>query len=234
MMTKTNKGHDYSTLLIWAAILVTVVRYSGAFLASDLGQITGWVSDILTVFMGISGLGMGILDVLGGAYLFDGLRRSMPANGKAWPMRFKLLFGMVVLLIGSGVMILVPFTMSRVMHANMDIVLGTGTWLFAWSLLVNITPYLLIGGVAISSQVVMVNSKPSEEVTENMSVSDGKVTGNFPANWRQIKKKLSVEDVTWLKSAKTEEICFRWGVDDRTARNWRKYAQEEKAKESVK
>ena len=47
-------------------------------------------------------------------------------------------------------------------------------------------------------------------------------------NWRQARKNLKPEDIAWLRDAKTEEICLRWGIDDRTARNWRRYANAEK------
>jgi len=36
---KKQQGHDYSELLIWAAALVTVVRYAAAFIASDATEI---------------------------------------------------------------------------------------------------------------------------------------------------------------------------------------------------
>ena len=100
------KGHDYSTILIWAAALVTVVRYIAAFIASDMGQITGKLSDVITFMMGVSGFGMGILDVIGGTYLFDGWRRAMPQTGKAWSSRFKVLTFFVFALICAGVHLL--------------------------------------------------------------------------------------------------------------------------------
>ena len=71
-------------------------------------------------------------------------------------------------------------------------------------------------------------AKEREESSRKVSAERSDDAGKFPANWRQVRKQLSQEDVTWLKSAKTEEICYRYGVDDRTARNWRKYAQEGK------
>lgn len=214
-----NKGHDYSTTLIWSAAVVTVVRYIAAFIASDMGEITGILSQVITVLMGLSGLGMGILDVIGGTYLFDGWRRAMPKSGNAWSSRFKVLTVFVFSLIATGVMILVPFTESRVTHQSMAEVLGQGRGLTLWALLVNIAPYLLIGGVAVGNQVVTVNSAESfRQVSDNLPERNS-------ANWRQVRKQLSQEDVSWLASARTEEICFRYGIDDRTARNWRKYAQ---------
>lgn len=71
-------------------------------------------------------------------------------------------------------------------------------------------------------------AKEREESNRKVSAERSNADGKFPANWRQVRKQLSREDVTWLQTAKTEEICYRYGVDDRTARNWRKYAQEGK------
>ena len=224
---KHQKGHDYSTLLIWAAAVVTVVRYSAAFIASDVGQITGTLSQIITILMGISGLGMGILDVIGGTYLFDGWRRTMPATGKAWTFRFKMLTIFVFMLMSTGVMILVPFTVSRVTHSSMDVVLGTGLYLDLWALLVNVAPYLLIGGVAIGNQVVSVTFRNEAETYRKLSESEGKITGNFPTNWRQVRKRLTDEQVSALAAMDTGSIVYTYEVDQRTARNWRKYAQNE-------
>lgn len=226
MTTKQKKGHDYSTLLIWAAALVTVVRYSAAFIASDMGEITGLLSEGITIAMGLSGLGMGILDVIGGTYLFDGWRRTMPASGKAWSFRFKVLTGFIVGLMASGVMILVPFTVSRVTHESMDAVLGTGGSLTWWALLVNLTPYLLIGGVAIGNDVVKV-ADDARKVTDNLPQSDWKVSDNFPRDWRKVRKQLTEDEVRGIAVDQTANICFHYQIDQRTARNWRKYAQAE-------
>jgi polyferredoxin len=77
------------------------------------------------------------------------------------------------------------------------------------------------GHRSLLSDMAKEKAESDRKVTETKTESDGK----FPVSWRQVRKQLSNEDVTWLKTARTEEICFRWGVDDRTARNWRKYAQ---------
>lgn len=218
------KGHDYSTLLIWAAALVTVVRYSAAFIASDVGEITGLLSETITILMGLSGLGMGILDTIGGAYLFDGWRRTMPGAGKKWPFRFKVLTVFVFLLIGTGVLILVPFTVSRVEHSSMVDVLNTTGLLFGWSFLVNTAPYLLIGGVAVGNQVVTV--KVAESSNDNAE-SGGKLTGNISVTWDDWRK-VPKSHREKIASMSTSEICSTYGVLPRTARNWRNNAQEEK------
>lgn len=82
---------DWSNRLVWATILVGVVRYSAAFAASDVGQITGWWSGFLTIMLSLTGIGMGILDTVGGGLLFNGWSRVFPKNGQGWSMRFKVL-----------------------------------------------------------------------------------------------------------------------------------------------
>lgn len=223
---KQQKGHDYSTLLIWSAAVVTVVRYASAFIASDMGEITGPLSSVITVLMGFSGLGMGILDVLGGAYLFDGWRRTFPAAGKGWSTRFKVLSLFVFALVITGVLILVPFTVSRVTHESMALVLEReGLWW--WALLVNLAPYLLIGGVAVGNNVVSVSSADGGNFAGNLPQGQGKLTGNFPTDWRKIRKQLTDEQIRRIATGKTEDICYEFGIMDRTARNWRKAAQKE-------
>lgn len=222
-----SKGHDYSTLLIWSAAIVTVVRYAAAFIASDVGEITGSLSTVITWLMGLSGLGMGVLDVIGGTYLFDGWRRSMPAAGKAWPTRFKVLSVFVFALTITGVMILVPFTMSRVTHTSMSVILDSDTKLTWWALLVNLAPYLLIGGVAIGNQVVQVSYGNFQETFQKVSNDDEKVTGNFPNDWRKVRKALTPEQIAEIAKLGSGDIAYKYGVSERTAGNWRKYARAE-------
>lgn len=222
------KGHDYSTLLIWAAALVTVVRYAAAFVASDMGQITGVLSDVITFLMGISGLGMGILDVIGGTYLFDGWRRTMPAVGKAWSFRFKVLTVFIFSLMGTGVMILVPFTISRVTHESMGIVLGTGGELWWWALLVNLAPYLLIGGVAIGNQVVSIAQHIEPAKVSESSETFAKVSPPTPTDWRKVLPFLSNEEILAISQMRTNDIKNKYHLNtDKTAQNWRIYAGNE-------
>lgn len=216
MKTKT---HDYSQLLIVSAALVTVVRYAAAFVASDMGQITGDLSHIITFFMGFTGLGMGILDVLGGVYLFDGWRRVMPRTGDKWSFKFKVLTCFVFGLMGAGICILVPFTVSRVSEKSLFQVLGDTGWLWLWSSFVNVIPYFLIGGVATGNKLI------SEDAPEKDRKVSGKTSEeNQPekVRWNQV----DPEDYRLIAAMKTSEIQSAYHVDERTARNWRTKAQE--------
>ena len=219
------KGRDLSSELIWAAALVGMIRYAAAFLASDVGQIMGITSDIITVLLGISGFAMGILGTFGTTYLFDGWRRKMPANGQKWGFKFNVLTGFVMLAFLCELAILVPFTVSRMEHTTLSNILKGGVWW--WSTAVNIMPMLLLGGVSVGNQVVSVSSQETGNITGNLPNDDRKLTGNFPTDWRQVRKRMTDEQIHRIASGKTEEICFEFGVTDRTARNWRKNAQKE-------
>lgn len=215
MSAKQSKGRDYSGMLIWSAAVVTVVRYSAAFVASDMGQITGPLSEAVTLLLGLSGIGMGVLDVFGGTYLFDGWRHAIPAQGKRWTIRFRALTFLVFGLIVSGVFILVPFTVSRVRHESMaDVLVGNSLWW--WSILVNVTPYFIIGGVAIGNQIVKVNSESFRQVSENTSENG--------SDWRKVSARLSAKQIEEIANGDTGTIQYKYGITERTARNWRKAA----------
>lgn len=215
---KKQKGHDYSTLLIWAAALVSVVRYSAAFVASDVGKIEGALSEWITILLGVSGLGMGVLDTIGATYLFDGWRRTMPKNGDRWPFRFKVLTFFVFALFISGIFILAPFTMSRVSHVSILEILGDGFWLALWSTLVNAAPALLIGGVATGQQVVNVTETDSHAKT-NEQANDSRTVRGY--------KNLTPTEKYYILNAKSETVAREMGVTPRAVQKWRIKVQEE-------
>lgn len=173
-----SKGRDYSQLLIFAALLVTLPRFAGAFIAADMTTIPGWVSAGLSIGMGVSGLGMGLLDVLGVAYVFDGWRKAMPKNNQPWPYRYKILTGFVVLLFVSGIGILAPFTVARINGATMALTLGAiGEWL--WAVAVIASPYLLIGGIITGqSGIVAIRNDAAEMQPDATSMQPSATKSN--------------------------------------------------------
>lgn len=150
------KIKDWSGRLIFATMFVTVIRYMGAFAAADLGKVTGVLSEILTIFLALSGAGMGVLDVLGGGLLFNGWRTVMPRAGQHWTFRFWVLTICVFMLLISGSIILVPFTVSRMTQNSIVDTLGGATsdftWLWAW--MVVLVPYFIIIGVFVGNKMV--------------------------------------------------------------------------------
>lgn len=221
---KKTKGTDYSKMLIWSAAMVSIVRYSASFIASDAASIPAWLSDVITFLMALSGIGMGILGAFGTAYLFDGWRHAMPAAGKSWPFRFKILTLFVFGLFVTELCVLVPFTVSRITAQSMHAALGD-YMVWAWGIFVNLAPILLIGGVSVGNQVVAVNQAGNApESSDNRNGKSSENSGNFPVakmRW----DKVSADEREWIARASTGDIQSRYGLEERTARNWRKAAQ---------
>jgi len=238
-MSKQSKGSDYSELLIWSAALVTVVRYAAAFIASDATEIGATLSLLITYAMGLSGLGMGVLDVIGGAYLFTGWQKKMPQNGNAWSFRFKVLTFFAVGLIVNGIFILIPFTMSRVAGVSIHHILGDGILLFAWSAVVNVAPYLLIGGVSVGNQVVTVNQSEqgangsangSQSANEDANGSPNETNEDEPkANEPRTYASLSKSDKYFIINNDSKVASKEYGVTSRAVQKWRVKVQEEVA-----
>lgn len=221
-MSTKQKGRDYSTILIWAAAIVVVVRYAAAFVASDVGQIEGPLSEWITRLMGLSGIGMGLLTVLGQTYTFDGWRRSLPKSGHKWGWRFSLLTFFVFALIVTDIMILVPFTVSRVEHKSMAEVLERGE-LWWWSILVNAAPALLIAGVALGNQVVTVTQSAG---TQN-SANDANGSANGSREHARRYSSLSESEKYYIINTNSSAVAKELRVTPRAVQKWRKLIQEE-------
>lgn len=232
------KLKDWSDRLIWATVLISVVRYAAAFAASDVGKITGIWSNILTFFLALTGLGMGILDTIGGGLLFNGWSKVFPKTGSTWSLRFKVLTICVFSLLASGLFILVPFTMSRLSQESVLVALGGmgSFWAWMWSFMVNLIPYVLIAGVFTGNKMVSsLEQESDEKPTRNFpndEKADEKVSSNLPVNWRKIRPSLSPEQVVYIANNEPKNIVKEFAksgfnITPRTASNWRLYAATE-------
>lgn len=232
------KIKDWSGRLVWATILVGVVRYAAAFAASDVGEITGWWSNFLTFALSITGIGMGILDTVGGGLLFNGWSRVFPKNGSSWSMRFKVLTFCVFGLLISGLFILVPFTMSRISHESVLEALGGRDSLSAWvwSTMVNLIPYILIAGIFTGNKMVTSldeeNYQKDTRKLPDEQESFQKVSRNLPSDWRKLRPSLDDTMVQWIANSEPKDIVAEfessgYSVSPRTASNYRKYARNE-------
>ena len=220
-------GNDYSGVIIWTSALVGMIRYSAAFLSSDLGTITGALSEIVTILLGVSGFAMGILGTLGTAYIFDGWRQKMPATGNKWNNKFIALTAFVFSAFVMEILILVPFTMSRIRHVSIADVLGTGDWW--WSTAITVMPILLIGGVSVGNQIV---STSGGQMSGQMSDSGGQKTDTGGTvvgvtDWRNAKKKLTEQQIRAIAQSKTSVVMSQYNLSDRTARRWIEAAKKE-------
>lgn len=145
---------DLSRFIIYSALVITAARYAGAFLASDLGTVSGVLSEIITGLMVVSGFGMGILDVIGLAYIADSWRLALPRAGRKPGLRFMIITGFLLALFISGIGILTPFTVSRVNGSSIALALP-GRELYVWAVLVNAAPYLIVAGIMVSTSGIL-------------------------------------------------------------------------------
>jgi hypothetical protein len=154
-MAKRGVINKSPSLLVGAATIITAIRYAAAFYMSDAGTLEGVVSQIFSDSLGVAGLAMGVLDIFGTSYLFDGWRKAMPRTGQKWPFRFWTLSVFVFSLVVSGPAILIPLTLARVAGVSMTSVLGgvTSPMLIIWAMFVNLAPYLIIGGVFVGQKM---------------------------------------------------------------------------------
>lgn len=235
------KGIDYSQGLIWAAALVGMIRYAAAFLASDVGEIVGVTSDVITFLLGASGFFMGLLSTFGTAYLFDGWRQKMPASGAAWSFKFQVLTLFVFAAFLFELVILVPFTVSRMRHESITAVLNNGDWL--WSFAVNIMPLLLIGGVSVGNKIVTVttseqptngsaNDSPVANEKTNGSANDSQET-NAQTNEKRTFKSLTNAERAYILSNDSKAASEKLGVTPRAVQKWRKDIEAENKSKST-
>lgn len=227
------KLKDWSNRLIWATILISVVRYAAAFAASDVGEIKGVWSGVLTFLLAITGIGMGVLDTIGGGLLFNGWSRVLPRTGDKWSPRFKILTICVLVLLLSGLFILVPFSMSRLSHESVLGVLGgrDSLWAWGWALMVNVIPYVLIAGVFTGNK--MVEGLEGTETSKKPSNPGGKNAESFQKvsnDWRKVRPTLdpnALRSLANLSPAQMQVWASETGFTYKTISNWRSNARAE-------
>jgi hypothetical protein len=133
--------------------------------------------------------------------------------------------------------------MSRLSHESVLDALGgkDSLWAWVWSSMVNLIPYILIGGVFTGNKLVTSleqessgnlpkdHGKPSGNLPESSS-GGGKVSENFPKDWRKLRPGLTESDVANLANLSADQVkavAKKYGVEERTVSNWRNYARKE-------
>jgi len=105
--------------------------------------------------------------------------------------------------------------------------------LFGWSAVVNIAPYLLIGGVAVGTQMVSIDTSQSGgQMTGQMTGGDGQKLDNnqtqsIPTDWRKAKKQLTAPQIATIAKSNTATVMKQYSLSDRTARRWIENAKAE-------
>jgi hypothetical protein len=232
-MKKKVVGRDYGTVLILAAFMVAVPRWAGVFIASDTASIPAWVSDVLHYVNLFAGIGMGFIEVLGAAYLLDAWGKLNPkkrADAKHYDHRWKVLTVFVFGLFALMPFILTPYIVARMTGVNVADALGNTIIRYLWGAAVVMSPIFIIGGTAVAREgLVGVNTQPvtsgqgnkEEPTRQDTRQANGNNSGQF-TDWRT----LPLAEKHRVARMETFEIQDTYGVQERTARNWRKNARQ--------
>ena len=216
---------DLRWFLIIASVAVEIPRFAGMFLSADVAEMDDWLSSALHWGSTFSGLAMGLLYAIGAMYLSHGLMKSFQNKSlaeikKMLNLKFLALIAITAAIIYMAIELLTPYTVSRMTGASLADALGND--ITGWARLASIAPLLLMIGAFMSGSVNFGN-----ETSGNMSENSGgkkaeksENSGNFSEakpRWNRVPR----EDYEWIAQARTGDIQTRYGLDERTARNWR-------------
>ena len=146
------KKLSYSQVLMISAIAVGAPRWMGAMLEVDVNNLATWIPRLLNSLNIVSGLGMGLLEVLAIGYMLDTLRGLKPFSntkkGRKMNIRFwgSLFFAVGILFLTPA--ILSPYLVAKMNAENIATTLALRSIQFAWSFAVVVVPIFIVGGVA--------------------------------------------------------------------------------------
>lgn len=171
---KTNR--DYGQLLMWAAILVSAPRWAGAFIAADAHTIPPLVDSGLQILNLVSGAGMGLIEVLGTAYLLDAWGRMR--SRKTWNAKHVDQRWLILTFFVAGLFVLMPLILAPYMVARMNgqalADVADGWFGYVWAVATVLSPVFIVGGVAVARDGLVgvkkleqeLESKPARASTE--------------------------------------------------------------------
>lgn len=160
---------NYGKVLMWAAIIVSMPRWAGAFISADVSDIPHWVNEALHYGNLIAGFGMGFLEVLAAAYMLDAWGKMKPKaswNAKSYDHKWKILTGFIVGLFVLMPLILAPYIVSRMTSVTIGIALKYSFVQYLWSIAVVLSPAFIVGGVSVANGELVENEtekKPKQE-----------------------------------------------------------------------
>jgi hypothetical protein len=241
--TKNKTGMDLGRVLLWAAVIVSAPRWAGAMLAADMNHIADGLSAFLNLANTVSGLGMGVLEVIATAYLLDALRQAKPTytvtrKGIAVERRNWRFYGIAFFVVGLLAMtplVLAPYLVSRMAGEDVAAVLATRVWQYVWATTVVVVPVFVVGGVAFSQAGLVTvgshaNPQQVAEAAGELSASRNKLAASKagPQESRmQVRSWKSLPASEKLKVARmsASEVARTYDVPERTAYDWIKYAR---------
>ena len=225
-MKQTRQAYDYGQVLMWAAVLVSMPRWAGAFIAADVSDIPPIVDQVLHYMNLASGFGMALLEVVGAAYLLDAWGRMKPKrthNAKSYDHRWVVLTCFVGGLFLLMPLILAPYVVSRMItKAIADI--GGGLFHFAWSVAVVMSPIFIVGGVAVArdglvgvKETAVIKPEISKPEPARKRRDSGILPGILPTDWRQLSHQ---QKHSLASSTREERENIFPELADRTRREW--------------
>lgn len=155
------RRRDYGSLIMWSAVVVSMPRWAGAFIAADTVTISPIVDEVLHLANLVAGAAMGPIEVLGAAYLLDAWGKMKPRktwNAKSLDHRWKVLTVFV-----AGLFILMPLILSPYIYVRMNSLslAALPAWFQAvWSIAVVWSPAFLVGGVAVAREGLVTSDGP--------------------------------------------------------------------------
>jgi len=142
---------NYGRALMWAAVIVSMPRWAGAFISADVAAMPAWVDAALNGANIVAGFGMGFLEVMATAYMLEAWGRLRPKarhNQKSINYRWKVLTGFIVGLFLLMPFILAPYVVSRMGGVTVHEALAHSWLRYVWSVAVVLSPAFIVGGVA--------------------------------------------------------------------------------------
>lgn len=145
---------NYGKVLMWAAIIVSMPRWAGAFISADVSDIPYWVNEALHYGNLIAGFGMGFLEVLAAAYMLDAWGKLKPKsswNAKGYNHKWKVLTGFIIGLFVLMPLILAPYIVGRMTAVSIGDALTYKPIQYIWSIAVVLSPAFIVGGVSVAN-----------------------------------------------------------------------------------
>jgi hypothetical protein len=81
----------------------------------------------------------------------------------------------------------------------------------------------LLAEIEVESKKKVASKLPESQPEETKVTEDLPTT--YPHDWRKVRKMITDEQVIGMAKDETKNIAFHFGVDERTALNWRNYAR---------
>jgi hypothetical protein len=83
------------------------------------------------------------------------------------------------------------------------------------------------GHRSLLSDLAKEKAESDRKVAEELTTAAENIPVTFPSDWRKTRIMLTIEQVKAISTSNSKDIAFLYKVSERTARNWRTYAQKE-------